>query len=126
MKQSPIKRGKLTLRRLLRFARNDRNLFDFMEREYCVYIMTNAYDAVLYTGVTNNLQRRVLEHKNGKGNAFTKRYNINKLVYFEVTNRVEEAIFREKQTKGGSRQRKIDLINNMNPGWKDLFSEYFG
>jgi putative endonuclease len=126
MKQSPIKRGKLTLRRLLRFARNDRNLFDFMEREYCVYIMTNAYDTVLYTGVTNNLQRRVLEHKNGKGNAFTKRYNINKLVYFEVTNRVEEAIFREKQTKGGSRQRKIDLINNMNPGWKDLFSEYFG
>lgn len=87
--------------------------------------MTNAYNTVLYTGVTNNLQRRVLEHKNGRGNAFTKRYNINKLVYFEVTNRVEEAIFREKQIKGGSRQKKINLVNSTNPEWKDLFDKYF-
>ena len=96
-----------------------------MERQYCIYIMTNAYNTVLYTGVTNDLQRRVLEHKNGKGGAFTKRYNVNKLVYFEVTNRVEEAIFREKQIKGGSRQGKFDLVNSTNPEWKDLFEEYF-
>jgi putative endonuclease len=97
-----------------------------MERKYCVYIMTNAYNNVLYVGVTNNLQRRVLEHKSGKGGVFTKRYNINKLVYFEVTSQIQEVIFREKQIKGGSRQKKIDLINGMNPEWKDLFGEYFG
>jgi putative endonuclease len=125
-KQSPVKRDKPTLRRLLRLARNDKKHFYYMEREYCVYIMTNAYNTVLYTGVTNDLRRRVLEHKSGKGSVFVKRYNVNKLVYFEVTNRVEEAIYREKQIKGGSRQKKIDLINTMNPEWKDLFSEYFG
>ncbi len=97
-----------------------------MERQYCVYIMTNAYNTVLYTGVTNDLQRRVLEHKNGKGGTFTKRYNINKLVFFEVTNRIEEAIAEEKRIKGGSRQKKIDLINSTNPEWKDLSTEYFG
>jgi len=88
--------------------------------------MTNAHNTVLYTGVTNNLQRRVLQHKTGTGGAFTKRYNIDKLVYFEVTNRIEEAIFQEKRLKGGSRQKKKDLINAMNPEWKDLFEEYFG
>jgi putative endonuclease len=97
-----------------------------VERQYCVYIMTNAYNTVLYVGVTNNLQRRVLEHKNGKGGTFTKRYNINKLVFFEATNRVEDAIAEEKRIKGGSRQKKIDLVDSMNPEWKDLFGEYFG
>jgi putative endonuclease len=97
-----------------------------MERQYCVYIMTNTCNTVLYVGVTNDLQRRVLEHKNGKGGAFTKRYNINKLVFFEVTNRVEEAIAEEKRIKGGSRQKKLDLVNSMNPEWKDLFSQYYG
>ena len=97
-----------------------------MQRQYCVYIMTNAYNTVLYVGVTNNLQRRVLEHKSGKGGAFTKRYNINKLVYFEVTDRAENAIAEEKRIKGGSRQKKIDLVDSMNPEWKDLFEEYFG
>lgn len=96
------------------------------ERQYCVYIMTNAHNTVLYTGVTNNLQRRVLEHQSGKGGAFTKKYNVHKLVYFEYGSDVNAAILREKQIKAGSRQKKIDLIKSMNPEWKDLYEEYFG
>ncbi len=95
-------------------------------REYCVYIMTNTHHTVLYTGVTNNLQRRVLEHKNGIGSAFTKKYNVHKLVYYEVGSDIYSAIAREKQIKGGSRQKKIELINSMNPEWKDLYEELFG
>ena len=95
------------------------------ERQYCVYIMTNTHNTVLYTGVTNDLQRRVLEHKSGKGSAFTKKYNVTKLVYLECGDDVNSAIFREKQIKAGSRQKKIDLINSLNPEWKDLFDEYF-
>jgi len=94
-------------------------------RQYCVYIMTNAHNTVLYTGVTNNLQRRILEHKTGKGGAFTRRYNVNKLVYYEVGNDVNIVIAREKQIKGGSRQKKIDLINSVNPEWKNLFEELY-
>lgn len=92
-------------------------------REYCVYIMTNAHNTVLYTGVTNNLARRVHEHKNGLGGIFTKKYNIVKLVYYEVTDEVNSAIAREKQIKGGSRKKKIDLVKSMNAEWKDLFDE---
>jgi len=95
------------------------------EREYCIYIMTNAHNTVLYTGVTNNLQRRVLEHRSGKGSAFTRKYNIVKLVYFECGNDVNIAIAREKQIKAGSRKKKIDLINSMNLDWKDLFDKFF-
>jgi putative endonuclease len=94
-------------------------------KEYCVYIMTNAHNTVLYTGVTNNLQRRVLEHKAHTGSAFTKKYNVVKLVYYEVTDDVGMAILREKQIKAGSRQKKIDLVNSINPEWKDLFDEFF-
>jgi len=79
----------------------------------------------LYTGVTNNLQRRVLEHRSGKVSAFTKKYNAHKLVYFECGDDVNTAIFREKQIKAGSRQKKLDLINGINPQWKDLFEEHF-
>jgi putative endonuclease len=79
---------------------------------------------VLYTGVTNNLMRRVMEHKEGKG-IFTKRYNVTKLVYFECGDDVNMAIYREKQIKAGSRQKKLDLINEMNPEWKDLFEDFF-
>src|SRR6266496_3395490 len=96
------------------------------DREYCVYIMTNAHNTVLYTGVTNNLQRRVLEHRSGKGGSFTKKYNITKLVYFESGDDVNSAIVREKQIKAGSRKKKNDLIESINPKWKDLFEEYFG
>lgn len=90
------------------------------EKTYCVYIMTNKNNTVLYTGVTNNLERRVYEHKNRIKKGFTTKYNIDKLVYFEQTNDIQSAIGREKQIKGGSRQKKIDLINSMNPNWEDL------
>jgi putative endonuclease len=92
-------------------------------REYCVYIMTNAHNTVLYTGVTNDLARRVYEHKNGLGSTFVKKYNVHKLVYYEVGDNIHSAIAREKQIKGGSRQKKIDLINSLNPEWKDLYEE---
>jgi putative endonuclease len=95
------------------------------EKQYCVYIMTNAHHTVLYTGVTNSLQRRVLEHQAGKGR-FTKKYNLTKLVYVECGDDVDAAILREKQIKAGSRRKKLDLIAGMNPGWKDLYEEYFG
>ena len=92
-------------------------------RQYCVYIMSNAHNTVLYTGVTNDLARRVYEHKHGLGSGFVKRYNVHKLVYYEVSDDVNSALAREKQIKGGSRQKKIDLINSLNPEWKDLFEE---
>lgn len=92
-------------------------------KEYCVYIMTNAHNTVLYTGVTNHLARRVYEHKNGQGGIFTKKYNIVKLVYYEVTDDVNSALAREKQIKGGSRKKKESLIKSMNAEWKDLFDE---
>jgi len=92
-------------------------------REYCVYIMTNAHNTVIYTGVTNDLARRVYEHRNGLGGIFTKKYNIIKLVYFEVTDNVQAALAREKQIKGGSRKKKLDLVNSINSEWKDLYDE---
>ena len=88
--------------------------------------MTNAHHTVLYTGVTNDLQRRVLEHKAGKGSGFTRKYNITKLVYAESGDNIHLAIAREKQIKAGSRKKKVELIESVNPGWKDLFEEYFG
>ena len=92
-------------------------------KQYCIYIMTNSHNTVLYTGVTNNLARRVYEHKNGLGGSFTRKYNVQKLVYYEVGEDVNAVIAREKQIKGGSRQKKIDLVNKMNPEWKDLYEE---
>ncbi len=83
--------------------------------------MTNKKNTVLYTGVTNNLRRRVVEHKTKMIKGFTNRYNIDKLVYYEVTENIESAILREKQIKGGSRFKKIRLINDMNPTWDDLY-----
>jgi putative endonuclease len=95
-----------------------------MERQYCVYILTNQNNTVLYTGVTNNLPRRTYEHKTKLVDGFTKRYNINKLVYYEVFDRIENAILREKQIKGGSRAKKVALIKSMNPQWSDLPLEF--
>jgi putative endonuclease len=86
--------------------------------------MTNTHHTVLYTGVTNDLRRRVLEHRAGKS-AFTKKYNITTLVYVEGGDDIRVAIGREKQIKAGSRKRKMDLITSTNPEWKDLFEEYF-
>ena len=93
-------------------------------REYYVYIMSNK-STTLYTGVTNDLEGRVYQHKCKSIEGFTKRYNITRLVYFEATDDVAVAIAREKQIKGGSRQKKIDLINSLNPEWKDLYEEIF-
>ena len=87
---------------------------------YYVYILTNQYNTVVYTGVTNNLERRLYEHKNHLVDGFTKKYNLNKLVYFETTNDVRSAIEREKQIKGWRRSKKNDLIATVNPEWKDL------
>jgi putative endonuclease len=94
-----------------------------MERQYCVYILTNKNNTVLYTGVTNDLSRRVLEHRNGTGSKFTKKYNVHKLVYYEVINDISAAILREKQIKAGSRQKKMDLINSFNANWADLYDD---
>jgi len=93
------------------------------EKLFLVYIMTNSHNTTLYTGVTNNLFRRVLEHKSGIGSRFTSRYNLTKLVYFEMTADVSAAILREKQIKAGSRKKKEDLINSVNPTWRDLFED---
>ena len=92
-------------------------------KQYCIYIMTNSHNTVLYTGVTNNLARRAYEHKNGLGGIFTRKYNIQKLVYYEVGENVSAVIAREKQIKGGSRRKKTDLIESLNPEWKDLYEE---
>ena len=92
-----------------------------MNKQFYIYILTNYKNTVLYTGVTNDLIRRVYEHKEKMIEGFTKRYNINKLVYFEVADCAEAAIQREKQIKGDSRQKKIDLINDKNPEWDDLY-----
>jgi putative endonuclease len=94
-----------------------------VSKQYFIYIMTNAHNTVLYTGVTNNLARRVYEHKNGLGGIFTRKYNVQKLVYYEVGEDVNAVIAREKQIKGGSRRKKLDLIDKMNPDWKDLYEE---
>jgi len=94
-----------------------------MYKKYYVYIITNKWNNVLYTGVTNDLKRRILEHKNKIIKGFTKRYNVDKLVYYEVTESVESAIVREKQIKGGSRKDKIELVNSMNTEWCDLYKE---
>ena len=94
-----------------------------MDKQYYVYVMTNKYNTVLYTGVTEDLQKRAFEHKNKLVPSFTSYYNIYKLMYYEVFEDPYYAITREKQIKGGSRQKKLDLINRMNPYWKDLYSE---
>jgi putative endonuclease len=98
-----------------------------MKRELhpCIYIMTNTYNKVLYTGVTSNIFKRVNEHKEKLIGGFTSRYNVTKLVYYEEFETMPKAIAREKQIKGGSRQKKIDLIDSKNPEWKDLYDAFF-
>ena len=93
-----------------------------MARQYYVYILTNN-SKTLYTGVTNNLPRRIYEHKNKLVEGFTKKYNLTKLVYYEISEDVRSAIAREKQIKGWLRSKKINLIESTNPEWKDLSSE---
>ena len=94
-------------------------------RQYYIYMLTNKANRVLYIGVTNNLERRIFEHKHKLIEGFTKRYNLTKLIYYEVTSDIHSALEREKQLKNWHRDWKINLINNFNPLWKDL-SENFG
>jgi len=94
-----------------------------MVKQYYVYIMTNQWNTVLYTGVTNDLKRRIQEHKDKTIQGFTKRYHVDKLVYYEDTESIENAILREKQIKGGSRKDKVQLINSLNSEWRDLSEE---
>jgi putative endonuclease len=94
-----------------------------MARQYYVYILSNRRNTVLYTGFTSDLRKRVFLHKAKLVDSFTKRYNIDKLVYYEVHEDVINAITREKQIKGGSRKKKVKLIESMNPDWKDLYDE---
>lgn len=91
-----------------------------MEKSYCVYILANIHKTVLYTGVTNDLARRVQEHKDGVAKGFTQKYKCHLLVYFETADNINAAIEREKQIKGGSRTAKVKLIESVNPDWKDL------
>ena len=89
-------------------------------KSYYVYILTNWNNKVMYIGITNNLIRRVYEHKNKLVKGFTEKYNVNKLVYFEETRDVIAAITREKEIKKWRREKKDQLVNRMNPTWKDL------
>ena len=93
-------------------------------KQFYVYIMTNK-SKTLYIGVTNDLLRRVYEHKNKLNRGFTEKYNINKLVYFEIHNEINRAILREKQFKGFFRIKKIELIESQNPFWLDLSDDWF-
>jgi len=85
--------------------------------------MTNKNNNIIYTGITNDLKKRIYQHKNKLINGFTKKYNINKLIYYEICEDVKNAILREKQIKGGSRKKKINLIDEFNKSWKDLDEE---
>ncbi len=95
-----------------------------MKRGGAIYIMTNKMNGTLYTGVTSDLKKRVFQHIHKLNpESFTSKYNLDKLVYYEVFHNIEDAIAREKQLKGGSRKTKINLINTLNPSWKDLYVE---
>jgi putative endonuclease len=91
---------------------------------YFVYILTNKTNKVLYTGVTNNIERRLYEHRNSSTDTFTKRYNVHKLVYLDGTDDVLSAIAREKEIKGWSKAKKKALIECINPNWNDLSLEW--
>ena len=92
------------------------------EMEYYVYILASRNNSTIYIGVTNDLVRRIYEHKNNVVKGFTQKYNVHKLVYFEQTKNIETAIIREKQLKNYSRVRKEELINSINPNWEDLYT----
>ncbi len=92
----------------------------------CIYILTNKPDGVLYIGVSNGLIQRIYQHKSGQGSQFTKKYNLNKLVYFEQFESMIEAIQREKQLKKWNREWKVELIETNNPEWEDLWDAVLG
>ncbi len=90
---------------------------------YFVYILTNFTNKVLYTGITDNLKIRAYSHKNKFGSTFTSKYNVNKLVYYEIFESPENAIKREKSVKNLVRRKKVEMINKFNPDWKDLYTK---
>ena len=94
-----------------------------MTDQYYIYILTNQTHTVLYTGVTNDLKRRIYQHREKLLSGFTSRYNVSKLVLYECTEDPSAAISREKQIKAGSRRKKIELVNRFNPDWRDLYDE---
>lgn len=93
------------------------------DKKYYVYILTNTFNTVFYTGITNDLQRRIHQHKHKEIPGFTKKYNVHKLVYFEIYSIILDAIAREKQIKKYRREKKLILINKNNTQFKDLFDE---
>jgi putative endonuclease len=107
-------------------AQNDRSGLDCRAmKDYYVYIMTNN-SRTLYTGVTNNIERRVYQHKHKLLPGFTEKYNLNRLVYYECCGNIRSAIEKEKQIKGWVRAKKVALIISVNPAWKDLSEGWFG
>jgi len=114
-------------------SRNDQRTLDVllplhikeyvMKRQPAVYLLTNRPDGTLYTGVTGDLPRRIWQHKNKVIKGFSTKYNLTRLVYFELFEDMYEAISREKQIKAGSRKAKISLIESSNPEWKDLYAK---
>src|SRR5947207_762295 len=94
--------------------------------QYYVYMLTNAWTNVLYTGVTNSLERRIWQHKNGTVPGFTRKYNCDRLVHFEIYQDIKQAIAREKQIKAWPREKKNALIDTANPVWKDLAADWYG
>ena len=94
-----------------------------MKRQPAIYLLTNKPDGTLYTGVTSDLSRRMWQHRNKATKGFSARYNLTRLVYFELFEDMYEAISREKQIKAGSRKAKIELIERVNPEWRDLYTE---
>ncbi len=88
-----------------------------------IYILTNEWNTTLYIGVCSDLLKRVYQHKHKTTKGFTQKYNVNKLVYYEQYQEIEEAILREKQLKSGSRKKKVILIENVNPEWEDLYKK---
>ena len=107
-------------------VRNDKNNGEILkDHNYYIYIISNWNNKVIYVGMTNDIERRIYEHKNKIFEGFSKKYNLNKLVYYEYTNDVNAAIQREKQIKKWRREKKNNLIESMNPEWKDLAKELF-
>ena len=94
-----------------------------LNKQFYLYLLTNFSNKVVYIGVTNDLKRRVFEHKNGLVDGFTRNYHVHKLVYYEVSQDIEGVILREKQLKSGPRKRKDELIKKFNPDWKDLYDQ---
>lgn len=96
-----------------------------MKKLFYVYILASKQNGTLYIGMTNDLMRRIMEHKQKSIKGFTKKYNVSKLVYYEETSFVNNAIAREKQLKGWLRKKKINLIESINPNWEDLSNDWF-